>query len=662
MTQLPTWQDDPVPPNGSPGRHGRPDPADGDENPIVRPRNVESRSEDPAARTAAWEREFIREPTTPQGILQAGQRAAPGIVIGGRYSLRTAIGHGGMGTVWRATDTILRRDVAVKEVILPPGMAPSDRDSMYQRTLREARAAAALSHPAVVQVYDVVTEAGRPWIIMELLQARSLAEMIVEDGPFAPRAVAKIGIALLGALEVAHAAGVLHRDVKPANVLICGDGRCVLTDFGVARMPTDAELTTPGMVLGSPHFISPERAIGAKFGPPSDLFSLGVTLYTAVEGRPPFDRRDPFETMRAVVEEPPAPAVRAGALAGVLYGLLEKDPGRRWNVETARAVLRDLMVGPLASNAPAHVTDPYAVVRPTPYQPPVTPPPSNQIGGRAMMAPGETVSSALRRMQQPAQPTRTDQGAPPLDQTNPGMAQAFTSPGHPFGADWTQAAPPVPAAKPSLGARAQQALDAAKRVPRWAQIAVAAGTALVLFLIVGAVAGLFDGSGADPTAGGKGNPSHGPNGPLIEVQEFHDTRGITVNVPKSWTKQPANGGYTDFFDPDDKGRKVRVNVESGSTPRKFLEVAENYLKTRTATCSPPYTRVNLTDVTLDNKAGAQLEYTCGSGAQQRHALWAATIINGKSYEFFLTVPASRFDESRIIYEEMVRSFKVSPAN
>jgi hypothetical protein len=371
--------------------------------------------------------------------------------------------------------------------------------------------------------------------------------------------------------------------------------------------------------------------------------------------------------MRAVVEEPPAPAVRAGALAGVLYGLLEKDPGRRWNVETARAVLRDLMVGPLASNAPAHVTDPYAVVRPTPYQPPVTPPPSNQIGGRAMMAPGETVSSALRRMQQPqgpqpAQPPRTDPGAPPLDQTNPAMAQAFTSPGHPFGADWTQAAPPVPAAKPSLGARAQQALDAAKRVPRWAQIAVAAGTALVLFLIVGAVAGLFDGSGADPTAGGKGNPSAGANGPLIEVQEFHDSRGITVNVPKSWTKQPANGGYTDFFDPDDKGRKVRVNVESGSSPRKFLEVAENNLKTRTSTCSPPYTRVNLTDVTLDNKAGAQLEYTCGSGAQQRHALWAATIINGKSYEFFLTVPASRFDESRIIYEEMVRSFKVSPAN
>ena len=297
-------------------------------------------------------------------VSPANGRAAPGTTIGGRYSLRSAVGNGGMGTVWRATDTLLRRDVAVKEVVLPPGLAPSDRDAMYERTLREARAAAAIQHPAVVQVYDVVTEGGRPWIVMELLDARSLADMVIEDGPMAPRAVAKIGIALLGALEVAHALGVLHRDVKPANVLICTDGRCVLTDFGVARMPTDVQLTTPGMVLGSPHFISPERAMGQEFGPPSDLFSLGVTLYTAVEGRPPFDKGDPIETMHAVVEDPPAPPQRSGPLTRVLMGLLEKDPARRLDVHTARAMLRELLAGPLASNATAvhSVTDPYAVV------------------------------------------------------------------------------------------------------------------------------------------------------------------------------------------------------------------------------------------------------------------------------------------------------------
>ena len=280
------------------------------------------------------------EPSTPP---TASQRAVPGTTIGGRYQLRAAIGHGGMGTVWQAADTVLHRDVAVKEVLLPPGIATADRNALYERTMREARAAAALSHPSVVQVYDVVTEGGRPWIIMELLHARSLADMIISDGPLAQRAVAKIGIALLGALEVAHNAGVLHRDVKPANILICTDGRCVLTDFGVARLPSGSTLTTPGMVLGSPHFISPERAVGGAFGPPSDLFSLGVSLYTAIEGHPPFDRGDPFETMRAVVEEPAPQPVRAGALAPVLYGLLEKDPARRWDVPTSRQALRDLL-------------------------------------------------------------------------------------------------------------------------------------------------------------------------------------------------------------------------------------------------------------------------------------------------------------------------------
>src|SRR5262249_34615852 len=249
-----------------------------------------------ARRSAAHRHDFIERrleavttetPTWhPKPPVPSNQRATPGTIIGGRYQLRAAIGNGGMGTVWQAVDTVLRRDVAVKEVLLPPGMPVAERTAMYERTLREGRAAAALSHPSVVQVYDVVTESGRPWIIMELLQARSLSEIIISDGPLAGRAVAKIGIALLGALEVAHAAGVLHRDVKPANVLICADGRCVLTDFGVARMPSESNLTQPGMVLGSPHFISPERAIGAPFGPPSDLFSLGVTLYTAAEGRP----------------------------------------------------------------------------------------------------------------------------------------------------------------------------------------------------------------------------------------------------------------------------------------------------------------------------------------------------------------------------------------
>jgi serine/threonine protein kinase len=351
--------------------------------------------------------------------------------VGGRYELQTAIGNGGMGTVWRATDTLLRRDVAVKEVLLPPTMPQSEKDALCERTLREARAAAALSHPSVVQVYDVVTDANRPWIVMELLEARSLADMVIDDGPLAPRSVAKIGIAMLGALEVAHAAGVLHRDVKPANVLICTDGRCVLTDFGVARLPTESNLTTPGMVLGSPHFISPERAVGGAFGPPSDLFSLGVTLYTAVEGGPPFDRGDPFETMRAVVEEAPRPARLAGPLKPVLWGLLEKEPSRRWNVEQARTVLRELLTGTLGpGRSKPHAdsgreadptdTDPVAVIRP-----PVGPPPairSGSVGGRAMLDPDESLTGQLARLREASGSTRPKRGPGPKAVLTPAPA------------------------------------------------------------------------------------------------------------------------------------------------------------------------------------------------------------------------------------------------
>jgi hypothetical protein len=581
-------------------------------------------------------------------------------VIGGRYALRTAIGHGGMGTVWRASDTLLRRDVAVKEVILPPNLAPTDRDSMYQRTLREARAAAALSHPAVVQVYDVVTEAGRPWIVMELLQARSLAEMIVEDGPLAARAVAKIGIALLGALEVAHAAGVLHRDVKPANVLICGDGRCVLTDFGVARMPTDSELTTPGMVLGSPHFISPERAIGAKFGPPSDLFSLGVTLYTAVEGRPPFDRRDPFETMRAVVEEPPAQAMRAGPLAGVLYGLLEKDPSRRWNVETARAVLRDLMAGPLASNAPAHMTDPYAVVRPA-HQPTVVtqPQPTGQIGGRAMIAPGETVSAALRRIHSggPGGPGGPQEGD--LERTGADRYNAY-APEYAQD-DWAQGPPASPPG--GAGNIAKDLVGRARRAPRWAQAAVAAGVAVVLFVGIGAAAGLFSGGDDNQGHGPTRTVTSAPAKPAFETEQFTHPGGITVNVPKGWNHTrfgSASAPWFDIVDPSDSNRKIRVNIDKASTsPRGFLESAESRLKSTPASCEAPYTRVNMTEDKLDGQAGAVLEYTCGSGDKLRHALWNAVVVNGKAYHFFVTVPDRRFAESKAIFDEMVASFKLT---
>ncbi len=590
------------------------------------------------------------------------QRATPGTVIGDRYELRSPIGNGGMGTVWQAVDTVLRRDVAVKEVLLPPGMPPSDRAAMYERTLREGRAAAALSHPSVVQVYDVVTEGGRPWIVMELLQARSLSEIIIADGPIAGRAVAKIGIALLGALEVAHVAGVLHRDVKPANVLICSDGRCVLTDFGVARMPSESNLTQPGMVLGSPHFISPERAIGAAFGPPSDLFSLGVTLYTAVEGRPPFDRGDPFETMRAIVEEPPVPPVRAGVLAPVLLGLLEKDPARRWTVPQARATLRDLASGPLAGRTGAPALDtptrPAVALAPTPplAPPESTPVPPRQLGGRALLADDESVSGRLSLPTGGRHASGTRVGSVFDEEPQISTAAMVVPVG--YSEPTYDGLPPVTPRTSGFGAAAAEVRRTIRNWPRRVQLGVAGGLAAVLIAVIVIIAVSSGGSSHQPLAIAP-TPTHSPTPPPIATKTFTSSRGITINVPASWKKTSASS-YTDFTDPDDSNRRIRINVEvSGSnTPASFLGIAEHGLKSASR-CTPPYQRISLQPLTLSGRTGSVLEYTCGSGTGKRHGIWAATTAGGHAYHFYLTVPDSEFAASKIIFNTMVSSFKLT---
>ncbi len=264
-------------------------------------------------------------------------------VVGERYTLSEPVGSGGMGTVWRSRDELLRRDVAIKEVTIPPGVPARERELLCERMLREARAAAALNHPAVVSIFDVVNYNDRPWIVMELLEASSITDIIRDVGPMPPLKVAEVGIAVLGALATAHEAGVLHRDVKPGNVLITNTGRVVLTDFGAARCPNDTPLTSTGLLLGSPQYIAPERARGRPFGPASDLFSLGSSLYAAVEGRPPFDRGEPLSTMTAVVCEPPDEMHRAGLLEPVLRGLLAKDPSDRWGIEQATNELEKLL-------------------------------------------------------------------------------------------------------------------------------------------------------------------------------------------------------------------------------------------------------------------------------------------------------------------------------
>jgi len=285
--------------------------------------------------------------------------AGAGRLVAGRYRLSGPIGRGAMGIVWRGRDELLDRDVAVKEVQITSLATPADAEVVYQRTLREARTAARLSHPSVVTVFDVVEENGSPWIVMELVRARSLDQVIAEDGPLPPLEAARAGESLLSALATAHAAGVLHRDVKPSNVLIGHDGRAVLTDFGIATFEGDPGLTQVGMVVGTPGFTAPERIRGKLASPASDLWSLGATLYAAVEGRGPFDRPGgSVVIMQGVVSEDAPRAPSAGPLAPVIEALLRTDPAARPDAETAARLLADAASqaktgpSPLASSWP----------------------------------------------------------------------------------------------------------------------------------------------------------------------------------------------------------------------------------------------------------------------------------------------------------------------
>ncbi|MYW69669.1 protein kinase [Streptomyces sp. SID8379] len=361
-----------------------------------------------------------------------------------------------MGTVWRARDDVLGREVAVKEVRAPAGLPTADRDRMYQRLEREAWAAARIAHRNVITLYDVATDDGRPWVVMELVRGVSLADQLDAEGPMSPQRAAHIGAEVLAALRAAHEAGVLHRDVKPGNVLLSNDGRVVLTDFGIAMVEGTQALTMTGEVIGSPEFLAPERALGRTPGPESDLWSLGVLLYATVEGHSPFRQDTPLSTLRAVVDEELPPPRRAGPLTPVIEGLLRKDPAERTSAGVAERDLRIVGAGGALR------------ADPTPASP---------------MSSMPTVTSR----QQPATPT------PPL----PGPTASAASPSSPAGTTTTAPA------------------DTGHRSARRASLALIAGIVALLLAIGGLTYALLnrdDGggsSGGNSSGGGNGGDSGG---------------------------------------------------------------------------------------------------------------------------------------------------------
>ncbi|MEV6005453.1 protein kinase [Streptomyces sp. NPDC051976] len=348
-----------------------------------------------------------------------------GRVLADRYRLGEVLGKGGMGTVWRAVDETLGRTVAVKELRFPGNVDEDEKQRLITRTLREAKATARIRNTGAITVFDVVREDDRPWIVMELVEGRSLSDAIREDGPLTPKRAAEVGLVILDVLKAAHSEGILHRDVKPSNVLIADDGRVVLSDFGIAQIDGDPSVTSTGMLVGAPSYISPERARGQKPGPPADLWSLGALLYASVEGHPPYDKGSAIATLTAVMTEPVGPMANAGPLAEVITGLLVKDPGQRLDQPGATALLTAVAHAPDRPVAPPP-GDARTVVLPVDPQPTPTDAPAAAVAAAADQA---RVRDALRAVRKAASAVKPASVAKPGPKQRP--AKPAPEPGTP---------------------------------------------------------------------------------------------------------------------------------------------------------------------------------------------------------------------------------------
>ncbi|MFI7359861.1 serine/threonine-protein kinase [Streptomyces avidinii] len=529
------------------------------------------------------------------------QQTGGGDVLAGRYRLVEPIGRGGMGKVWRAHDELLHRTVAVKELTAGLYVAQADRDVMHARTQKEARAAARIQHPAVVTVHDVLEHDDRPWIVMEYIDGPSLAEAAKAAGRIEPREAARIGLHVLGALRAAHAVGVLHRDVKPGNVLLAKDGRVLLTDFGIAAIEGDSSITRTGEIVGSIDYLAPERVTGGSPDPSSDLWSLGATLYTAVEARSPFRRTSPISSLQAVVNDEPPALRQAGALGPVITSLLRKDPKERPSAAEAERMLLEAMEGREPKAAQAYV--------PT----------------RAL------TSQELAPAQEPA-----PQPAPPADVS-------------------ATAALPEPPAPAVTAATAVSAADPARGWPARAVV-----VALVAALLGGG--GVFgvlkytgdSGAEGDPdrvasaTAGQSGD-SGKPQAaaPPAGYNKVTDPTGFTLFVPDGWTRQ-MDGNQIDYT-PDNGKHFIRIAADATpdyENPYVHLLDLEKQVQKRT-----DYKRQRLNQNNFrDSTRAALWDFTWiekGTQAGPRRAIEQMYVApDDTEYAIYMSGPVADWDTTR----------------
>ncbi|MCH5673661.1 serine/threonine-protein kinase [Streptomyces gilvus] len=561
-----------------------------------------------------------------------------GQLVAGRYRLADSIGSGGMGRVWRAHDEVLHRAVAIKELTAALYVSEGDRERLLARTRAEARAAARINHSAVVTVHDVLEHDGRPWIVMELVEGYSLADAVKERGRVEPAEAARIGLWVLRALRAAHSAGVLHRDVKPGNVLIGHDGRVLLTDFGIAQIEGDSTITRTGEVVGSVDYLAPERVRGHDPGPASDLWALGATLYTAVEGRSPFRRTSPLSTMQAVVEEEATQPQYAGPLGPVMAALLHKDPAARPGAAEAEQMLAEAAEGRRPSTAQAYV-------------------PTQHVGNRYETQPGT------------GSQTHTGGATPPTDSGTPyppmtgvttigptGMGPTGMGPN---GMGPNGMGPTAPAARPKRRLRA-----------------VVLVIALAAILANGVAFGLAkwdewqssDNSGSsssqDPSP--TSSPTEGTGGTdSANWKTYNDPWGFTVSLPEGWKRQVVgvSGALRQVdYTPDGGKHFVRIAIDTSPDFNSAYEHQKDLEQQLQRLVD--YHRVQLQQNVYRDRDGSEWEYTWIAQAKDtkfpgpRRAIEETYMSReGTEYAIYMSSPAADWATTGKQFKAVLRGWQ-----
>ncbi|MER5375786.1 serine/threonine-protein kinase [Streptomyces sp. NPDC002553] len=605
-----------------------------------------------------------------------------GSLIAGRYRLADAIGSGGMGRVWRAHDELLHRAVAIKELTAALYVSESDQAVLLARTRAEARAAARINHSAVVTVHDVLEHDGRPWIVMELVEGRSLADAVKEDGRVEPTEAARIGLWVLRALRAAHTAGVLHRDVKPGNVLLAHDRRVLLTDFGIAQIEGDTTITRTGEVVGSVDYLAPERVRGQDPGPSSDLWALAATLYTAVEGRSPFRRTSPLTTLQAVVEEEAEEPRHAGPLEPVITALLRKDPADRPTMAEAEQLLAEAAEGRRPSGAQAFVPTRFTGDGTGGYRTGGTgadagtgghqwPGTAGSYGAAASeaatAAPGSAEAAGRHRhdTQPHAQPRPQPYGTVPTAVGRPPAGQTPVGP----------AAPAGPGPVPPVAVHSSQAPAEPTRSSRRRKLRNLTLVVVVAALVGGGTALTLQkwDEGRRSTAG-TATPGTSPTptdkraeqGAVPDSWEkVTDPLGFGLSLPPGWKRQVfQDAGDLKQIDYTPDGGEHFVRIAIDASPDFADPLAHQLDLEQQLQRLVDYKRVTLERNLYRDRDGAEWEYSWTAQAKDtpfpgpRRAIEETYIArDGTEYVIYMSSPAADWDTAAQQFKSVLRSWR-----